>query len=87
MDLHKNSRDITAFITLGRLVRQYTLLIGATNAPATFLYIVTKILAYYYPYNCAPFVDNVYISGAKQLDQNNTIIGIPGVWKHVLKHI
>jgi hypothetical protein len=87
MDLYKNSRDITAFITLGRLVRQYTLLIGATNAPAIFLCVVTKILAYYYPHNCALFVDNMCVSGVKQLNQNNTIVSMPGVRKHVLKYI
>jgi hypothetical protein len=68
MDLYKNSRDITAFITLGRLVRQYTLLIGATNAPAIFLCAVTKILAHHYLHNYTLFIDNICVSGAKQLN-------------------
>jgi hypothetical protein len=68
IDLYENSRDITAFITLGRLVRQCTLLIGATNALAAFLCTVTKILAHYYLYNCALFIDNVCVGGAKQLN-------------------
>jgi hypothetical protein len=65
MDLYKNSRDIIAFITLGRLVRQCTLLIGAINTLAVFLCVVTKILTYYYLYNCALFVDNICVSSAK----------------------
>lgn len=59
------SRDITTFYTPLRLVRQCTLLIGATNSVAEFVRCITKIYQEHILAACIPYLDDICIKGPK----------------------
>ena len=63
VELDIRSRDLTAFMTPLGLLRQTTLLQGATNSVAQFVWIITKILEELIPHICLPFIDDVGMKG------------------------
>jgi hypothetical protein len=65
VELHEDSRDITAFYTPLGLVRQCTLPMGTTNSVAEFVRVMTKICQDHIPHRCMPYLDDVCIKGLK----------------------
>jgi hypothetical protein len=85
VELHKDSRDITAFATLLGLVRQCTLPIGTTNLVAEFVRVMTKICQDYIPHCCMPYLNDVCVKGLKTNYSGEEIK--PGVQRYVAKHL
>jgi Reverse transcriptase (RNA-dependent DNA polymerase) len=83
--LNERSRDLTAFHTPLRLLRQTTLPQGATNSVAQFVRIVTKILEDLIPHDCMPFLDDVGVKGPTTTYNNTEVL--PGVRRFVMEHI
>ena len=73
------------FHTPLRLLRQTTLLQGATNLVAQFVRIVTKILEDLIPHDCMPFLDDVGVKGPTTTYNNTEVL--PGVRRFVMEHI
>lgn len=82
--LHENSRDITAFQTPLGLLRQCTLVQGATNSVAAFQRANMKILADHWP-DTLPFMDDITCGGPRS-DYGNEE-ALPGIRRYVLEHI
>src|SRR6202140_5811291 len=65
ISLAKESRDLTAFMTLLGLVRMTCLAMGWTNSVATFQRVINKVLWRHIPTNAKAFLDDVGIRGPK----------------------
>ena len=63
MLLHPKSRDLTAFFTPLGLLRNTTLLQGATNSVAQFVRVMSLILEDINPEVAMPFLDDVGVKG------------------------
>jgi hypothetical protein len=83
--LHEESRDMTAVQTPLGLLRQTTLLQGATNSPAQFIRVVLRILKDHLPEKASPYVDNIVVKNAR--GQSMKDIAMPGVRQAVLDHV
>jgi hypothetical protein len=79
------SRNITAFITPIRFLRQTTLSQKATNSITQFVRIVTKILQKHIPHICLPFINNIEIKGLRIIYNDEETA--PGIRKYMLEHI
>ena len=85
VELDKEFRDLTAFMTPLDLMRMTTLPQGATNSIAQFVRIVLKILAPHLRDRAKPFLDDVGIKGPKSKYNNEEVA--PGIKRYVLEHI
>ena len=85
VELDKESRDLTAFMTPLGLMRMTTLAQGATNSVAQFVRIVLKILAPHLRDRAKPFLDDVGIKGPKTTYNNEELA--PGIRRYVVEHI
>ncbi|KAK1914007.1 hypothetical protein P3342_007253 [Pyrenophora teres f. teres] len=85
VELHKNSRDITAFSTPLGLVRQCTLPMGTTNSIAEFVRVMTKICRDHIPNRCMPYLDDVCVKGPKTTYDEEEIE--PGIRRYVAEHL
>ncbi|KAF7575775.1 Asp-protease-2 domain containing protein [Pyrenophora tritici-repentis] len=85
VELHKNSRDITAFATPLGLVRQCTLPMGTTNSIAEFVRVMTKICRDHIPHRCMPYLDDVCVKGPKTTYNEEEIE--PGIRRYVAEHL
>ncbi len=85
VELDKEFRDLTAFMTPLYLKRMTTLPQGATNSIAQFVRIVLKILAPHLRDRAKPFLDDVGIKGPKSKYNNEEVA--PGIKRYVLEHI
>ena len=87
LELDKISRDLTAIMTDLGLLRQCTLLQGATNSVAQFVRVVTKILQDHIPHISIPFLDDIGIKGPRSRYNDEEVPDLPGVRRFVLEHI
>lgn len=85
VELHEDSRDMTAFSTPLGLVRQCTLPMGTTNSPAEFVRVMTKICRDHIPDRCMPYLDDVCIKGPKERYGDREVE--PGVRQFVAEHL
>jgi hypothetical protein len=85
VELHKDSRDMTAFSTPLGLVRQCTLPMGTTNSVAEFVRVMTKICREHIPDRCMPYLDDVCIKGPKTKYTNKEIE--PGIRQFIAEHL
>jgi hypothetical protein len=85
VELHEDSRDITAFYTPLGLVRQCTLPMGTTNLVAEFVRVMTKICQDHIPHRCMPYLDDVCIKGPKNDYQGEE--ALPGIRLFVAEHL
>jgi hypothetical protein len=85
VELHEDSRDITAFYTPLGLVRQCTLPMGTTNSVAEFVRVMTKICQDHIPHRCMPYLDDVCIKGPKNDYQGEE--ALPGIRLFVAEHL
>jgi hypothetical protein len=85
VELHPDSRDITAFYTPLGLVRQCTLPMGTTNSVAEFVRVMMKICRDHVPTRCLPYLDDVCIKGPKS-EYNSEEIE-PGIRRFVAEHL
>ena len=85
VELDVKSRDLTAFQTPLGLLRQTTLLQGATNSVAQFVQIMMKILEDLIPKDCWPFRDDVGVKGPYSMYRDEEVC--PGVCRYVMEHI
>jgi hypothetical protein len=75
LTLAEKSRDLTAFYTPGLgLLRQTTLLQGATNSVAVFCRVAAKILEELYPHISMPFLDDIRVKGPYSTYDNVEIL-------------
>ena len=85
VELDKESRDLTAFMTPLGLMRMTTLPQGATNSVARFVRIVLKILAPHLQDRAKLFLDDVGVKGRKSKYNNEEVA--PGIIRYVLEQI
>jgi hypothetical protein len=85
VELHIDSRPLTAFSTPEGLVQQCTLPMGTTNSVAEFVRVVMKILHDQIPDRCMPYMDDIGVKGPKT-DYNQEEIE-PGIRRFVAEHI
>jgi hypothetical protein len=83
--LHEECRDMTAARTPLGLLRQTTLLQGATNSPAQFIRVILRILKDHLPEKASPYVDDVVVKSAR--GQSMAEMALPGVRRAVLDHL
>ena len=86
-ELDRLSRDLTAIMTDLGLLRQCTILMGATNSVAQFCRVVLRILQDHVPHVAMPFLDDVGVKGPKTRYGDEEVPELPGVRKFVLEHI
>lgn len=77
--LDKESRDLTAFMTLLNLIWMTTLPQSATNSVAQFVWIVLKILAPHLQDQVKHFLDDVRIKGPKLGTKMNKLLQESGI--------
>lgn len=87
MELDKLSRDLTAIMTDLGLLRQCTLLQGATNSVAQFVRVVLKILRDHIPHRALPFLDDIGVKGPRIRYNDEEVLDLPGVRRFVMEHI
>ena len=85
VELHEDSRDMTAFSTPLGLVRQCTLPMGTTNSVAEFVRVMTKICRDHIPERCMPYLDDVCIKGPKTKYDGQEVE--PGIRRFVAEHL
>jgi hypothetical protein len=86
VELHPNSRPLTAFYTPQHgLVQQCTLPMGTTNSVAEFVRVVTKILQDIMPDACLPYMDDIAVKGPKTDYDGKELL--PGVRRFIGEHI
>ena len=85
VELDKESRDLTGFMTPLGLMRMTMLAQGATNLVTQFVRIVPKILASYLRDQAKPFLDDVGVKGPKTMYNNEEFA--PGIREYVVEHI
>ena len=85
VELDKESRDLTSFMTPLGLIIMTSLLQGATNSVAQFVRIVLKVLADHLRDRAELFLDDVGIKGPKTTYNNEELA--PGIWRYVVEHI
>ncbi len=85
MSLDPKSRDLTAFFTLLRLLRNTTLPQGATNSIAQFVQIMNLILEDINPVVAMLFLDNVRVKGPYTDYDREEVL--PGIQRYILEHI
>jgi hypothetical protein len=85
VDLHPDSRPMTAFWTPLGLVQQCTLPMGTTNSVAQFVRIVTKILRDQIPHRCMPYMDDIAVKGPKSNYGEEEVE--PGLRRYIVEHI
>jgi hypothetical protein len=83
--LHKNSRDMTVIQTPLGLLRQTTLLQGATNSVAQFVRVVMHILHRHLNDRARPYLDDIVVKCERTIDPNRETL--PRVRIHVLEHL
>jgi hypothetical protein len=83
--LYPKSRDLTAFFTPLRLLRNTTLLQGATNSMAQFVRIINLILEDINPEVAKLFIDDVGVKGL--YTDYNKEEALPGIRRFILEHI
>jgi hypothetical protein len=86
-ELDKLCRDLTAIMTDLGLLRQCTILMGATNSVAQFCRVVLRILQEHIPHIAIPFLDDIGVKGPKTRYNDEEVPELPGVRKFVLEHI
>lgn len=87
MKLDETSRDLTAIMTDLGLLRQCTLLQGATNSVAQFVRVVTTILQDHIPHIALPFLDDIGVKGPRSRYNDEEVPEMPGVRRFVLEHV
>jgi len=87
LELDKLSRDMTAIMTDLGLLRQCTVLMGATNSVAQFVRVVLRILQDLIPQVAMPFVDDIGVKGPRTRYNDEEVPELPGVRRFVLEHI
>ena len=87
LELDQRSRDLTAIMTDLGLLRQCTLLQGATNSVAQFVRVVTKILQDLIPHIALPFLDDIGVKGPRTRYDEEEVLELPGARRFVLEHI
>jgi len=87
LELDKLCRDLTAIMTDLGLLRQCTLLQGATNSVAQFVRVVLEILRDHIPHIAMPFLDDIGVKGPKSRYNDEEAPELPGVRQFVLEHI
>lgn len=80
-------RDMTAIMTLLGLLRQTTILQGATNSVSQFVRVVTKILEDHIPHSAMPFMDDVGVKGPRDRYNEEEVPDLPGVRRFMMEHI
>jgi hypothetical protein len=78
---------MSAIMTPRGLLRQTTLLQGATNSVAQFVRIVLKILQDHLPHRALPFIDDIGIKGPRSDFGQVEVEELPGVRLFVLLHL
>jgi hypothetical protein len=87
LELDEKYRDMTAIMTPLGLLRQTTVLMGATNSVSQFQRVVTKILEEHIPHITIPFMDDIGVRGPKDRYNDEEVPGLPGVRKFVMEHL
>ena len=87
LPLDKKSRDMTAISTPLGLLRQTTLLQGATNSVAQFVRVVSLILRELIPDIALPYVDDIGVKGPKSRYNDEEVPELPGVRRFVFEHL
>jgi len=82
---HPESRDMTAVMTPLGLLRQTTLLQGATNSPAQFIRGILKVLYRHLHEKASPYVDDVSVKSSRTASMVKEVL--PGVREAVYEHI
>lgn len=85
VELGKEFRDLTTFMTRLGLMRITTLAQGATNLVAPFVRIVFKILVPYLRDRVKPFIDNLRIKRSKTTYINGKLA--PEIRRYMVEHI
>jgi hypothetical protein len=87
VELDRLCRDMTAIMTDLGLLRQCTILMGATNSVAQFCRVVLRILQDLIPHIAIPFLDDIGVKGPRSRYDDVEVPELPGVRKFVLEHI
>ena len=87
LELDQLTRGLTAIMTDLGLLRQCTLLQGATNSVAQFCRVVLTLLRDLIPHVAMPFLDDIGVKGPKSRYNDKEVPELPGVRKFVLEHI
>jgi len=85
--LAEESRDLTTFATPLGLLRMCTLPQGATNSPAQFMRIMTRILYDLIPHCCRAFLDDIVIKGPTTTYNDECLPDQPGIRRYVYEHL
>ena len=85
IELHEDSRDLTAIQTPTGLVRCVTLPQGATNSVAQFVRITNQILKHHIPERARPFLDDIAVKGPKSDYFQEEVE--PGLRRFALEHL
>jgi hypothetical protein len=85
IELHEESRDLTAIQTPTGLVRCVTLPQGATNSVAQFVRITNQILKHHIPERARPFLDDIAVKGPKSDYFQEEVV--PGLRRFALEHL
>jgi hypothetical protein len=87
MGLAEKFRDMTAIYTPLGLLRQTTILQGATNSVSQFTRVVHKILEEHIPHIAMSYVDEIGIKGPRDRYDDEEVPGLPGVRRFIYEHI
>ena len=87
VELDRLCRDMTAIMTDLGLLRQCTILMGATNSVAQFCRVVLRILQDLIPDIAIPFLDDIGVKGPRSRYNDAEAPELPGIRKFVLEHI
>ena len=85
--LEENSRDMTAIQTPFGLLRQTTLLQGATNSVAQFVRVLYRILEEQFPHVAQPYLDDIAVKGTRDRYNDEEVPGFPGCRRFVMEHL
>ena len=87
IELAEGSRDMTAIMTALGLLRQTTVLQGATNSVGQFVRVIVRILQELIPHIAIPFMDDIAVRGPRSRYDDKEMPGLPGVRRFVMEHI
>jgi hypothetical protein len=83
LELDKKYRDKTAIMMPLGLLRQTTVLQGATNSASQFMRVVTKILEEHIPHIALPFMDDIVVKGPRDRYKDEEMPGLSGVRRFI----
>jgi hypothetical protein len=87
LELDRLCRDMVAIMTDLGLLRQCTILQGATNSVAQFCRVVLRILQDLIPEIAIPFLDDIGVKGPRSRYNDEEVPELPGIRRFVLEHI